>query len=128
MAQAVSRRRHDLAQLLLEHGAPRQPWLLERATCSGDLDTVHWHLSHGGDDLCRDHALAKKLIQGVRSLLKWAKERHENPRVQAELSVALCHHMKAGHIHNTALLLWAGANPSNAGTTANRCGIFTHNP
>ena len=110
---ALRRRRWDLVDLLLEWGAdPHQADL-------GELfDTYQSHLFERfralGVDLTANHELAAALAYHTsnKPLFGFARRhRKHDPRIQAELNVALAHHASEGNEKGVNLCLWAGADP-----------------
>ena len=106
-------RRYDLLDLLLEYGAdPRSAdayTLLD--TYNSDLYERFWN---GGYDFTADHALSAYLGEHTnnRPLLGFVK-RHwpNNPKIQAELNIALGCHVRSENEKGVSLSIWAGADP-----------------
>lgn len=106
-------RRLDLFDLLLEWGGD-----LKSVDVYTVLDTYNADLYErfraAGYDLTERHEMASILGHGTsnRPLLGFAKRhRAEDPKIQAELNMALGCHVRAGNERGVALCLWAGADP-----------------
>src|SRR5688572_4959637 len=110
---ALRARRWDLVDMLLHWGAN------PHAVDPGDLfDTYKSALIERfyalGVDVTDGHALADSLAHHTsnKPLFGFAK-RHCNadPKIQAELNIALVHHAEEGNEKGVQLCLWAGADP-----------------
>lgn len=110
---ALRARRWDLLELLLDWGADA------RRVCLEDLfGTYNSELLERfralGVDLAADHALADALAHHTsnKPLLGFAKRhREDDPKIQAELNIALAHHASEGNEKGVQLCRWAGADP-----------------
>jgi hypothetical protein len=109
----LEKRRWDLFELLLEWGADMNSAsphaILE--TYTTELYERYWA---AGYDFTQGHAIASMLGYGTsnRPLYGFAKRhRSEDPRIQRELDMALCEHVREGNERGIALCLWAGADP-----------------
>ena len=109
----LKKRRWDLFELLLEYGAD-----LFSASPHAILETYSSELYErylaAGYDFTRGHAIAAMLGYGTsnRPLYGFAKRhRSEDPKIQRELNMALCEHVREGNERGIALCLWAGADP-----------------
>jgi hypothetical protein len=110
---ALRARRFDLVNLLLEWGAdPHRVSLSDLFDAySSELFTRFREL---GVDLTAGHALAEALAYHTsnKPLFGFAKRyRERDPKVQAELDIALAHHAGEGNEKGVQLCLWAGADP-----------------
>jgi len=108
---ALRTRRFDVVSLLLEWGADPQ-----RVDLSDLFDTYNSDLFSRfqdlGVDLTAGHALAEALAYHTsnRPLFGFAKRHREsNPKIQAELNIALIHHVYEENEKGIQLSLWAGA-------------------
>lgn len=110
---AMRARRWDLLDLLLAWGADPHRVSLEVLfdTYSSDL----WKRFRAlGVDLTAGHALARALADHTsnKPLFGFARRHREHdPRIQAELNMALGHHAGEGSEKGVQLCLWAGADP-----------------
>lgn len=106
-------RRWDLFELLLEWGADLKsahPYHILK-TYSTELYERYFA---AGYDLTKGHEMAAILGLGTsnRPLYGFAKRhRIEDPRIQRELNMALCEHVREGNEKGISLCLWAGADP-----------------
>jgi hypothetical protein len=110
---ALEKRRWDLFELLLEWGAD-----LCSASQYTILETYNSELYErylaAGFDFTKGHAMASMSGYGTsnRPLYGFAKRhRAEDPKIQRELNMALCEHVREGNERGIALCLWAGADP-----------------
>jgi hypothetical protein len=110
---ALKLRRWDLFDLLVEWGAD-----LKSADVYTVLETYNVELYErfwaAGYDLTERHEMGSILGHGTsnRPLLGFLKRhRTEDPRLQAELNIALGCHAREGNERGVALCLWAGADP-----------------
>lgn len=114
--RALRLRRLDLLELLLDWGAdPRQVDL--DALFSTYDSQLFERFRRLGVDLTAGHALAYALGYHTsnKPLLGFAKRhRLQDPKIQAELNIALAHHAWEGNEKGVMLCLWAGANPHAA--------------
>lgn len=112
----LEKRRWDLFELLLDWAAN-----LCSASPYSILETYKSELYEryfaAGYDLTKGHEMAAILGLGTsnRPLYGFAKRhRSEDPRIQRELNMALCEHVREGNERGIALCLWAGADPHTA--------------
>ena len=111
--QALENRAFDLVDLLLKWGA--DPHTVELSilfdTYKSELFARFQNL---GVDLTKGHELAQALADHTsnRPLFGFAKRHRErNSKMQAELNIALGHHVSEGNEKGVLLCLWAGADP-----------------
>jgi hypothetical protein len=111
--QALSDRRWDLVDLLLEWGADPQDVDLE--TLFGTYQTsLFERFAAFGVDLTANHELASCLAHHTsnKPLFGFARRhRARDARIQLELNIALGHHAETGNEKGVMLCLWAGADP-----------------
>lgn len=114
--RALQLRRPDFLDLLLDWGAdPRQVDL--DALCSTYESQLYERFRRLGVDFTSGHALAYALGHHTsnKPLFGFAKRRRlQDPKIQAELDIALAHHAREGNEKGVALCLWAGADPHAA--------------
>ena len=107
-----SRKRYDIADLLVTHGAQaKQP---DFQTCCHDLDlgAMERHL-RAGTDPSRDNDFAHALSTiKARPLLRFYRQfRAEFPALDDQAALALSDAVQHNQVRWTALLAWAGADP-----------------
>jgi hypothetical protein len=109
---ARARKRYDIADLLVSHGAHEKQ--LDFQTCCKDLDlgAMERHLRTGTDPN-RDNAFAEALCTiKARPLLRFYRQfRAEFPALDDQAALALCDAVQHNQVRWTALLAWAGADP-----------------
>jgi hypothetical protein len=109
---ARARKRYDIADLLVSHGA--QVKQLDFQTCCKELDlgAMERHL-RAGTDPNRDNAFAEALCTiKARPLLRFYRQfRAEFPALDDQAALALCDAVQDNQVRWTALLAWAGADP-----------------
>jgi hypothetical protein len=114
--QALRLRRLDFLDLLLDLGAdPRQVDL--DALCATYESQLYERFRGLGVDFTSGHALAYALGYHTsnKPLFGFAKRhRLQDPKIQAELDIALAHHAREGNEKGVMLCLWAGADPHAA--------------
>jgi hypothetical protein len=110
---ALRARRWDLLDLLLEWGA--DPGRVNLEDLFGTYQTEMFERFRAlGVDLTARHALAEALAYHTsnRPLFGFARRhRVADPKIQAELNIALAHHAGEGNEKGVQLSLWAGADP-----------------
>jgi hypothetical protein len=109
---ARSRRRYDIADLLLNHGAEPEQQDFQTLCETLDLTMMERHL-RAGTDPNKDNVFARVLAAiKARPLLKFYRQfRVEFPALDDQASLALCEAVRANQVRWTALLSWAGADP-----------------
>lgn len=114
--RALRLRRLDFLDLLLDWGAdPRQVNL--DALCATYDSQLYERFLHLGVDFTSGHGLAYALGYSTsnKPLFGFAKRhRLQDPKIQAELDIALAHHAWEGNEKGVMLCLWAGADPHTA--------------
>jgi len=109
---ARARKRYDIADLLVSHGA--QAKQLDFQTCCKDLDlgAMERHL-RAGTDPNRDNVFAEALCTiKARPLLRFYRQfRAEFSALDDQAALALCDAVQHNQVRWTALLAWAGADP-----------------
>jgi hypothetical protein len=109
---ARARKRYDIVDLLVIHGA--QAKQLDFQTCCKELDlgAMERHL-RAGTDPNRDNAFAEALSTiKARPLLRFYRQfRAEFPALNDQAALALSYAVQHNQVRWTALLAWAGADP-----------------
>jgi hypothetical protein len=110
--QARSRKRYDIADLLLNHGAQGKQRDFQTCCSELDLSMMERHL-RAGTDPNRDNDFAQALSSmKARPLLRFYREfRSEFPALDDQAALALSEAVQRNHVRWTALLAWAGADP-----------------
>ena len=110
---ALRLRRRDLLDLFLDWGADPRGMSLE-ALCDTYDSELYERFRSLGVDLTSGHAMASALgyHTGNKPLFGFAKRhRSEDPKIRADLDIALAHHAGEGNEKGVMLCLWAGADP-----------------
>lgn len=111
LEHAVYRRRPDLVQLLVAHGADIHSVSMRTVFEHWDQEMVEFFVGNGAD-VETDNPLAHALCYKIRPALGLFKRHKERfPSFQEQLNIALRHHCWEGNIKWVALTLWAGADP-----------------
>jgi hypothetical protein len=110
--QARSRKRYDIADLLLNHGAQGKQRDFQTCCTELDLSMMKRHL-RAGTDPNRDNDFAQALSSmKARPLLRFYREfRSEFPALDDQAALALSEAVQRDQVRWTALLAWAGADP-----------------
>jgi hypothetical protein len=109
---ARARRRYDIADLLLSHGA--HPKQLDFQTVCRELDftMMEHHLRTGINPNCdNDFARALSRVKARPLLGFYMKFRGEFPTLDDQAALALSEAVQKDQVRWTALLVWAGADP-----------------
>ncbi|NWG04302.1 MAG: ankyrin repeat domain-containing protein [Syntrophaceae bacterium] len=111
LEHALHKRRLDLIQLLVEHGADIHSVSMRAVFQSWDPMIVEFFIDNGanveaGNPLA--YALCSK-IRPALGLFKRYKDRY--PSFQEQANIALRHHCCEGSLKWVSLMLWAGADP-----------------
>jgi hypothetical protein len=110
--QARSRKRYDIADLLLNHGAQGKQRDFQTCCAELDLGMMERHL-RAGTDPNRDNDFAQALSSmKARPLLRFYRQfRSEFPALDDQAALALSEAVQRNQVRWTALLAWAGADP-----------------
>lgn len=115
LLQALHKRRLDLVQLLVKHGADIHSVPMESVFASWSNETVDFFIEQGAD-LEKGYPLAHALCWKIRPALGlFMRYKDRYPSFQKQLNIALRHHCKEGSAKWVALTLWAGADPYEKG-------------
>ena len=111
LLQALGKRRLDLIQLLVQHGADVRSVEMTSVFDSWDPAIMEYFIEHGAD-VETENPLAFALSYRIRTVLGVFK-RHKDrfPSFQEQANIALRHHCKEGNLKWVSLLLWVGADP-----------------
>ena len=111
LIQALWKRRLDLIQLLVQHGADVRSVDMTSVFETWDPAIMEYFIEHGAD-VETGNPLAFALCYKIRTVLgvfKRHKERY--PSFQEQVNIALRHHCREGNLKWVSLLLWAGGDP-----------------
>lgn len=115
MLRALQKRRLDIIQLLVEHGA--DPRAIDMRTVFGTWDPaiMEYFIDQGGD-VESNRPLAWAFASRIQTALRILKKyRDRFPGFAEQANIALRHHCKEGNLKWVSLLLWAGADPYKPG-------------
>jgi hypothetical protein len=112
LESALRNRRIDLAELLLDAGAPVAEVDFVEVCSTMNVDLMERMLRAGADP-ARDNAFARALLaHRAKPLLRFYRQvRDQYPTLHAQASLALSESASKKDIRWTALLRWAGADP-----------------
>jgi len=114
----VQKRRLDLIQLLVEHGADIHSVDMDIVFEAWAPEIIEFFIEKGAD-LETGNPLAIALISRIRTALRiFLSYRDRFPSFQEQLDMALRHHCKEGNLKWVSLTLWAGADPFSRGPDA----------
>ena len=115
LAHALEKRRLDLVELLVNHGADIHSVTMEEVFGTWNNDIVEFFINKGAD-LETGYPLAEALCSRIRTALAIFKRYKDRfPSFQEQVNIALRHHCKEGNLKWASLMLWAGADPSVEG-------------
>lgn len=112
---ALDKRRLDLVQLLVEHGADIRSVSMASVFETYQPDIMKWFIEQGADVETDDplaYALSNRIYPAL-GILKTYKDRF--PSFQKQADMALRHHCTKGNLKWVSLMLWAGADPYSRG-------------
>ncbi len=108
---AVSERRLDFIELLVENGADIHSVSMDSVFDSWQPGIFEYFVERGAD-VETGHPLAIALIWKVRTALGFFKRYKDRfPSFQEQINIALRHHCYEGNLKWVSLLIWAGADP-----------------
>jgi hypothetical protein len=108
---AISERRLDLIELLVENGADIHSVSMDTIFDCWQPEIIEFFISRGAD-VETGYPLANALIWKIRTALGLFKRyRGRFPSFQEQINIALRHHCYEGNLKWVSLLIWAGADP-----------------
>jgi len=111
LAHALEKRRLDLVELLVNHGADIHSVTMEEVFGTWNNDIVEFFIAKGAD-LETGNPLAEALCSRIRTALAIFKRYQDRfPSFQGQVNIALRHHCKEGNLKWVSLMLWAGGDP-----------------
>ena len=115
LEHALDKRRLDIVQLLVEHGADIHSVNMTRVFDTWDPEIMEYCIGKGAD-VETDYPLAWAFIGRIRTALGIYK-RYKNrfKTFQEQANMALRYHCKDGNLKWVSLMLWAGADPYSKG-------------
>ncbi len=121
LSDAVSRRRLDVVQLLVAHGAQIKAVPLAEALLSWEPAIIRFFLENGADVITGSPfaaAFGEKVRTALRPYVEYKKAHPELAKgLQEQADRALRHYSHEGDLKWISLMLWAGANPRTLGPT-----------
>lgn len=115
LSQALHKRRLDLVQLLVKHGADIHSVPMEDVFDTWNNEIVDFFIERGAD-LKTGNPLAYALCSRIRPALGlFMRYRDHYSSFRDQIDIALRHHCKEGNLKWVSLLLWAGADPYSKG-------------
>ena len=111
MELALSKRRFDVVQLLVDHGFDAASVNMESVFATWDPEIMEYFIQRGAD-VESEMPLAWALCHRTRTALGiFKKHREQFASFQEQANVALRHHCRNGNMKWVSLLIWAGADP-----------------
>lgn len=111
MESALTNRRFDLIQLLVDYGFDPKSVRMESVFATWDSEIMAYFIERGAD-VETEMPLARALCNRIRTALGiFKKYRERFTSFQEQANVALRHHCKEGNMKWVSLLIWAGADP-----------------
>lgn len=111
MNRALSMRRRDLVELLVENGFDPRSVDLSAVLHSWDPGLMEYFLERGANPV-NGQPFAQAFCNRVRTAVKvFKKYCEQNPQLLEQANVALRHHCMKGNMRWVQLMLWAGADP-----------------
>ena len=118
MSQALSKRRFDIVQLLVDNGFDPHQIDMAQVFDTWDPQIMTYFIDRGAD-LVTDQPFAEALCNRVRTALTlYKKLRAERPELQIQADIALRHHCCEGNVKWVSLMLWAVADPLARGPSS----------
>lgn len=115
MSLAISKRRRDLVELLVEHGFAPEKVEMTWVFGSWDPALMEYFIERGAD-IETDNPFAWAFCSQIRTALNAYKRYRERfPTLQAQANTGLRFHCKNGNMKWISLMLWAGADPYEPG-------------
>lgn len=112
---ALWKRRLDLIQLLVEHGADIHSVTMKSVFETWDTRIMEYFIEKGAD-VETGNPLAHALCSRIRTALSiFQRYKDRVSSFQKQINIALRHHCKEGNLKWVSLLLWAGADPYEKG-------------
>ena len=111
LAHALSTRRLDLVELLVNHGADIHSVSMDEVFDTWNNDIVEFFINKGAD-LETGAPLAVALCSRIRTALAIFKRyQYRFQSFQEQVNIALRYHCKEGNLKWVSLMLWAGGDP-----------------
>lgn len=108
---AISMRRLDLIQLLVDHGYDATSVSMSHVFTEWDPDVMAYFIERGAD-IETGSPLAFAFCNKVRTAFRILKAYEDRfPQLRQQANLALRHHAKEGDAKWVSLMLWAGADP-----------------
>ncbi len=111
LAHALEKRRLDLVELLVKHGADIHSVTMEGVFDTWNNEIVEFFIKEGAD-LETGNPLAWALCSRIRTTLAIFKRYQDRfPSFREQVNIALRYHCKEGNLKWVSLMLWAGGDP-----------------
>lgn len=111
LRHALWKRRFDLVQLLVDHGADVRSVNICEAFETWNMDIVEYFIQHGAN-IEVGNPLAYAFCDRIRTALAfYMRHKDRYPSLREQVNIALRYHCKEGNMKWIALMLWAGADP-----------------
>ena len=118
LRHALWKRRFDIVQLLVEHGADIHSVGMDEVFGTWNNEIVEYFIDRGAD-LDTDQPLACALCSRIRTALGIFKKYEKKfPSFREQVNAALRYHCKEGNLKWVSLMLWAGGDPYAVGSDA----------
>ena len=121
LGSAVSKKRLDLVELLVTHGAQLRSVDLDDVLLNWEPTMIRYFLDNGADVVTRSPfamAFREKVRTALRPFVEYKKAHPESAtQLQAQADRALRYFAAEGDLKWVSLMLWAGANPRTSGPT-----------
>jgi ankyrin repeat protein len=115
MSKALTSRRFDIAQLLIQHGFDPKSIDMKQVFDTWDPELMEYFIERGAE-MEKGNPLAYALCSRIRTALRILKQYRERfPSFEEQANIALRHHCKEGNLKWVSLMLWAGADPNKPG-------------
>lgn len=121
LREALRKRRLDLVQLLVAHGADIHSVDINEAFDTWNMDIVEFFIQHG-ISIEEGNPVAYAFCDRIRTALAlYMRYKDRYPSLKEQANIALRYHCREGNMKWVALMLWAGANPYVKGPSDPGC-------
>lgn len=120
LSHALTKRRFDLIELLVDHGADIHSIPMDEVFDTWNNDIVEYFIQKGAD-VETGNPLAVALCSRIRTALAIYKRYQDRfPSFQEQVNIALRYHCREGNLKWVSLMLWAGGDPYSKGPDSPR--------
>ena len=121
LREALRKRRLDLFQLLVAHGADIHSVDINEAFDTWNMDIVEFFIQHG-ISVEEGNPVAYAFCDRIRTALAlYMRYKDRYPSLREQANIALRYHCREGNMKWVALMLWAGADPYAKGPSDPGC-------